>query len=33
MKCEWTDYKPEDFEAEWAEFEKKVKEEFFGWWE
>ena len=24
---------PEAFEAEWAEFEAKVKERFFGWWE
>ena len=24
---------PEAFEDDWAEFEAKVKERFFGWWE
>lgn len=32
-KTSWGSYHAEDFEAEWAEFEKKVKAEFFGWWE
>jgi hypothetical protein len=32
-KCDWADYKQEDFEPEWAKFEKKVQDEFFGWWE
>lgn len=29
----WRSYAREDFEADWAEFEKKVKDEFFAWWE
>lgn len=29
----WRSYAREDFEADWAEFEKKVKDEFLAWWE
>lgn len=32
-KSSWGSYRTKDFEPDWAEFEKKVKDEFFGWWE
>lgn len=32
-KGNWASYDAERFEVEWAEFEAKVRERFFGWWE
>lgn len=29
----WASYAQDAFEADWAAFEKKVKEEFLAWWE
>lgn len=29
----WRSYAAGEFEPDWAEFEKKVKDHFFGWWE
>lgn len=29
----WRSWRTDEFEKAWAEFEAKVKEEFFGWWE
>lgn len=29
----WRSWRPEVFESDWAEFEAKVRESFFGWWE
>ena len=31
--AKWYSWRSEDFEGDWAEFEAKVRSEFFGWWE
>ena len=29
----WKSWRTDEFEEDWAEFETKVRDRFFGWWE